>query len=61
MKDVVIKFEVVVFELLGVEFMFYIKIGDIEFILKVDVCDFYYFGEMIDLVFDINKGYFFDF
>lgn len=40
--------------------MFYIKIGFIEFILKVDVRDFYKLGEIVEFVFNISKGYFFD-
>ena len=60
MKDAVIKSEVVVSELLGAESMLYTKIGDTEFISKVDARDFHHPGEMIDLAFDINKGHFFD-
>lgn len=52
--------EVVVSELLGAETMLYSKIGDTEFISKVDARDFHKPGEMIDLAFNISKSHFFD-
>lgn len=52
--------EVVVSELLGAETMLYTKIGNTEFISKVDARDYHRPGEMIDLAFNINKGHFFD-
>lgn len=52
--------EVVVSELLGAETMLYTKIGETEFISKVDARDYHKPGEMIDLAFNINKAHFFD-
>lgn len=52
--------EVVVSELLGAETMLYSKVGDTEFISKVDARDFHQPGEVIELVFNTNKGHFFD-
>lgn len=52
--------EVVVSELLGAETMLYTKIGDTEFISKVDARDFHEPGEMVDLSFNLNKAHFFD-
>lgn len=50
----------VVSELLGAETMLYTKIGDTEFISKVDARDFHEPGEMVDLSFNLNKAHFFD-
>jgi multiple sugar transport system ATP-binding protein len=55
-----VRSEVVVSELLGAETMLYTKIGDTEFISKVDARDFHSPGETIDLSFNINKAHFFD-
>lgn len=52
--------EVVVSELLGAETMLYTKIGDTEFISKVDARDFHEPGKMVDLSFNLNKAHFFD-
>jgi len=52
--------EVVVSELLGAETMLYTRIGDTEFISKVDARDFHEPGEMVDLSFNLNKAHFFD-
>lgn len=52
--------EVVVSELLGAESMLYTRIGDTEFISKVDARDFHRPGEMMDLAFNISKAHFFD-
>ena len=55
-----VRSEVVVSELLGAESMLYTRIGDTEFVSKVDARDFHKPGEVIDLSFNINKGHFFD-
>ncbi|MGX7197500.1 ABC transporter ATP-binding protein [Enterococcus olivae] len=55
-----VRSEVVVSELLGAETMLYTRIGDTEFISKVDARDFHRPGEQIDLAFNINKAHFFD-
>ncbi|MFC3633270.1 ABC transporter ATP-binding protein [Enterococcus rivorum] len=60
MNDAVVRSEVVVSELLGAETMLYTKIGDTEFISKVDARDFHRPGEFVDLAFNINKAHFFD-
>lgn len=56
----IVKAEVVVSELLGAETMLYAKVGDTEFISKVDARDFRQPGEVVDLTFNINKAHFFD-
>ncbi|MGX7352538.1 ABC transporter ATP-binding protein [Enterococcus canis] len=58
--EAVVRSEVVVSELLGAESMLYTKIGDTEFISKVDARDFHRPGEVVELAFNINKGHFFD-
>ncbi|OJG77676.1 ABC transporter ATP-binding protein [Enterococcus pallens] len=58
--DSTVTAEVVVSELLGAETMLYTKLGETEFISKVDARDFHNPGEMVDLAFDINKAHFFD-
>ncbi|OJG92972.1 sugar ABC transporter ATP-binding protein [Enterococcus silesiacus] len=60
MNDAVVRSEVVVSELLGAETMLYTKLGDTEFISKVDARDFHKPEEMVDLAFNINKAHFFD-
>ncbi|EOT30667.1 ABC transporter ATP-binding protein [Enterococcus saccharolyticus] len=55
-----VRSEVVVSELLGAETMLYTKIGETEFISKVDARDFHRPGETIDLAFNLNKAHFFD-
>ena len=51
---------VVVSELLGAETMLYSKVGDTEFIARVDARDFHNPGENVDLGFNMNKAHFFD-
>lgn len=58
--NTVVTSEVVVSELLGAETMLYSRVGDTEFIAKVDARDFHNPGEMIELAFNMNKGHFFD-
>ncbi|MDR2976330.1 MAG: sn-glycerol-3-phosphate ABC transporter ATP-binding protein UgpC [Streptococcaceae bacterium] len=52
--------EVVVSELLGSETNLYSKIGDTEFICRVEARDFRQPGEKADLTFNLNKAHFFD-
>lgn len=52
--------EVVVSELLGAETMLYSKVGDHEFISRVDARDYHEPGSNVDLAFNLNKGHFFD-
>lgn len=52
--------EVVVSELLGAETMLYTKIGETEFVSRVDARDFHEPGETVNLSFDLNKVHFFD-
>lgn len=56
-----VKAEVVVSELLGAETMLYSKVGNTEFVSKVDARDFRQPGEEVELTFNVNKGHFFDF
>ncbi|KAF1298836.1 sugar ABC transporter ATP-binding protein [Enterococcus sp. JM4C] len=58
--EAVVRSEVVVSELLGAETMLYTRIGDTEFISKVDARDFHRPGEVVDLAFNISKAHFFD-
>ncbi|GCF93559.1 sugar ABC transporter ATP-binding protein [Enterococcus florum] len=58
--DATVRAEVVVSELLGAETMLYTRIGDNEFISRVDARDFHEPGKFIDLAFNISKGHFFD-
>lgn len=58
--ETTVKSEVVVSELLGAESMLYTKVGQTEFVSKVDARDFHRPGEMIDLAFNISKAHFFD-
>ncbi|MDR1568396.1 MAG: sn-glycerol-3-phosphate ABC transporter ATP-binding protein UgpC [Streptococcaceae bacterium] len=58
--DAKVKAEVVVSELLGAETMLYSKTGDSEFVSKVDARDFHKPGDSVELVFNTNKGHFFD-
>ncbi|MTD37581.1 sn-glycerol-3-phosphate ABC transporter ATP-binding protein UgpC [Erwinia sp. CPCC 100877] len=60
MSDAVVRSEIVVSELLGAETMLYTKLGDTEFISKVDARDFHRPGEFVELAFNINKAHFFD-
>lgn len=58
--ETTVKSEVVVSELLGAETMLYTKVGETEFVSKVDARDFHKPGETIDLSFNISKAHFFD-
>lgn len=58
--EATVKTKVVVSELLGAESMLYTKIGDTEFISKIDARDYHKPGEEIELAFNINDGHFFD-
>lgn len=58
--EATVKAEVVVSELLGAETMLYTRVGNTEFISKVDARDFHNPGETIELAFNINKAHFFD-
>ena len=40
--------------------MLYSKVGDTEFIARVDARDFHNPGENVDLGFNMNKAHFFD-
>ncbi|MDT2637544.1 ABC transporter ATP-binding protein [Enterococcus dongliensis] len=55
-----VKAEIIVSELLGAETMLYSKIGNTEFISRVDARDFHNPGEIIELAFDISNSHFFD-
>ncbi|MBO1304744.1 sn-glycerol-3-phosphate ABC transporter ATP-binding protein UgpC [Enterococcus sp. 669A] len=56
----VVTAEVMVSELLGAESLLYTKIGDTEFVSKVDARDFHKPGENVQLAFNLSKGHFFD-
>ncbi|MCP1640076.1 ABC transporter ATP-binding protein [Streptococcus gallinaceus] len=56
----VITAEVVVSELLGAETMLYSKVGETEFVSRVDARDFHRPGEHVKLAFNLNKAHFFD-
>ncbi|MDR0921841.1 MAG: sn-glycerol-3-phosphate ABC transporter ATP-binding protein UgpC [Lactobacillales bacterium] len=58
--DAVVKAEVVVSELLGAESMLYSKVGETEFVSKVDARDYHSPGATLEVVFNVNKGHFFD-
>lgn len=58
--DAVVNAEVVVSELLGAETMLYTRVGDTEFISRVDARSDYTPGTNVDLAFNLNKGHFFD-
>ncbi|NYS33492.1 sn-glycerol-3-phosphate ABC transporter ATP-binding protein UgpC [Streptococcus danieliae] len=47
-------------ELLGAETMLYVKIGNDEFVARVDARDFHNPGEVVSLTFNVGKGHFFD-
>lgn len=51
---------ILVSELLGAESLLYSKIGETEFISKVNARDFHRPGETVRLALDITKGHFFD-
>lgn len=56
----IVKSEVVVSELLGAETMLYSKVGDTEFIARVDARDYHQPGDIVELGFNMNKAHFFD-
>lgn len=58
--DSVVEAEVVVSELLGAETMLYSKVGETEFVSRVDARDFHKPGETVRLAFNLNKAHFFD-
>ena len=58
--DACVKSTVVVSELLGAETMLYTKIGDTEFVSRVDARDYHKPGEEVELAFNLNKAHFFD-
>lgn len=55
-----VKAEVSVSELLGAETMLYSRVGDTEFISRVDARDYHEPGSVIELAFNMNKIHFFD-
>lgn len=58
--DTIVESTVVVSELLGAESMLYSKIGDVEFVSKVDAQSLHKPGEQVRLTFNLNKAHFFD-
>ncbi|WP_276420877.1 ABC transporter ATP-binding protein [Lactococcus garvieae] len=52
--------EVLVSELLGAETMLYSKIGNTEFISRIEASDVYRPGETVSLTFNLNKAHFFN-
>ncbi|MGC6768128.1 ABC transporter ATP-binding protein [Enterococcus sp. LJL128] len=58
--ETVVRSEIVVSELLGAETMLYTKVGNHEFVSKVDARELHTPGEMINLAFNLNKSHFFD-
>lgn len=52
--------EVVVSELLGAEIMLYSKIGNTEFVARLEAQQVYKTGEKVQLAFNLNKAHFFD-
>ncbi|WP_321386860.1 sn-glycerol-3-phosphate ABC transporter ATP-binding protein UgpC [uncultured Enterococcus sp.] len=58
--ETVVRAEIVVSELLGAETMLYTKVGDHEFVSKVDARELHTPGETINLAFNLNKSHFFD-
>lgn len=58
--DSIVEAEVVVSELLGAETMLYSKVGETEFVSRVDARDFHKPGETVRLAFNLNKAHFFD-
>lgn len=58
--EATIQAEIVVSELLGAETMLYSRVGETEFISRVDARDFHQPGKTIDLAFNLNKSHFFD-
>ncbi len=58
--DAIVTSEVVVSELLGAETMLYTKVGETEFISRVDARSDYRPGTSVSLAFNVNKSHFFD-
>ena len=56
----VVESEVVVSELLGADSQLYSRVGETEFVSKVDARDFMKPGAKVKMGFDINKAHFFD-
>ncbi|MCC7667158.1 ABC transporter ATP-binding protein [Liquorilactobacillus satsumensis] len=55
-----VKAKVVVSELLGSESILYTKVGDSEFVSKVDARDYLDPDQIVELGFDLNRSHFFD-
>lgn len=60
MPDSVVNAHIEVSELLGAESMLYSKVGDTEFVSKVDARDYHEPGKTVQLAFNMNQGHFFD-
>ena len=56
----VVQAEVMVSELLGAETLLYTKVGETEFVSKVDARDFHKPGAQVELAFNLGKAHFFD-
>ena len=56
----IVEAEVVVSELLGAETMLYSKVGNTEFVSRVDARDYHKPGEKVRLTFNLNKAHFFN-
>ncbi|MBM7711163.1 ABC transporter ATP-binding protein [Enterococcus xiangfangensis] len=56
----VVNAEVMVSELLGAETLLYTKVGDTEFVSRVDARDFHKPGAQVALAFNLGKAHFFD-
>ena len=56
----IVEAEVVVSELLGAETMLYSKVGNTEFVSRVDARDYHNPGEKVRLTFNLNKAHFFN-
>lgn len=58
--EAVVKAEVMVSELLGAETLLYTKVGETEFVSRVDARDFHKPGARVELAFNLGKAHFFD-
>ena len=58
--NAVVNATVTISELLGADSHLYCKVGDNEFISRVDARDHIKPGSSISIGFDVNKGHFFD-
>ncbi|MFX3897755.1 TOBE domain-containing protein, partial [Streptococcus suis] len=56
----IVEAEVVVSELHGAETMHYSKVGNTEFVSRVDARDYHNPGDTVRLTFNLNKAHFFD-